>query len=225
MLSGVTVPPDERRAFLAERRAAAVQRFDNLHSPTYDEHWGRIEPLHAVNVRAFAERLPRGSEVLDAACGTGKYWPDLLAAGLVVTGIDQSSGMLEQATRKHPDVATYQLALQDLLGADALRGRFDGLLCVDALEVVPPEDWPSVVEGLAATLKPGAPAWVTVEQHPDPLPPPADPRQRPDESMEGGSFHHYPSRTSVFAWLEGAGFAVELEQSEGEYWHLVLVRG
>jgi hypothetical protein len=67
MLSGVTVPPDERRAFLAERRAAAVQRFDTLHSPTYDEHWGHIEPQHAVDVRALAQRLPHGSAVLDAA--------------------------------------------------------------------------------------------------------------------------------------------------------------
>lgn len=41
--------------------------------------------------------------VLDAACGTGKYWPMLLGAGLRVMGVDQSQAMLDVATRKHPE--------------------------------------------------------------------------------------------------------------------------
>jgi SAM-dependent methyltransferase len=94
------VSPEERRAFVAERRRASVQRYDDLHSEHYDENWGEISPSHA----AFVERLTtlvlvRGVDVLDAACGTGKYWPTLLAAGLRVTGADQSAGMLGQARR------------------------------------------------------------------------------------------------------------------------------
>jgi len=48
------------------------------------------------------------------------------------------------------------------------------LLCVDALEYIAPEDWPGVVAGLAAALKPRAPAYVTVEVPLGPLPAPVD---------------------------------------------------
>ncbi len=46
------VTSQERRAFLDERRAIAKQRYDRLHSPTYDEDWSEI-PTH----RAFMQRL------------------------------------------------------------------------------------------------------------------------------------------------------------------------
>jgi hypothetical protein len=46
-------------------------------------------------------------------CGTGKYWPILLAAGLTLLGTDQSQAMLDVATAKHPHVTTRLLAVQD----------------------------------------------------------------------------------------------------------------
>ena len=55
--------------------------------------------------------------------------------------------MLAQAHRKHPEVPSRVVALQDLA---ALPDRFDGLLCVDALECVAPEDWPVVTAGFAS---------------------------------------------------------------------------
>lgn len=171
------VSSPDRRAFIIERRRASVYRFDTLHSPDYDENWGAISASHAAFVARLTASVRRGGDVLDAACGTGKYWPALLAAGLRITGTDQSAGMLAQARRKHPDVPARVLALQDLAGAADLLGRFDGLLCVDALENVAPEDWPAVAGGLAAAMKPRTPAYVTVEVPDRPLPPPADPRQ------------------------------------------------
>ena len=55
----VHVPPADRMAFLAERRALSVQRFDTVHSPHYDRHWGAISATHAD----FAARLaPHYSE-------------------------------------------------------------------------------------------------------------------------------------------------------------------
>lgn len=107
-----------------------MRRFDTLHSPHYDENRGTINPSHAAFVGRLASMIRMGGDVLDAACGTGKYWPLLLAAGLRVTGSDQSSGMLAQARRKHPEIATRALPLQDLAGTEDLRGQFDGLLCV-----------------------------------------------------------------------------------------------
>jgi SAM-dependent methyltransferase len=218
---GEIVTGDDRRAFLAERRAASVRRFDTLHSPHYDEQWGAISPSHAAFVARFAGLIPPGGTVLDAACGTGKYWPALLAAGLRVTGIDQSEGMLAQARRKHPEVPSRVLALQDLVRLD---DRFDGLTCVDALEYVPPEDWPGVAAGLAAVLGHGAPCYVTVELPDRPLPPPADPRQVPGEDTEGGGYHYYPPRDRVRGWLEAAGFVITDEADADHYWHLLLTR-
>lgn len=186
------MPPADRRAFPAERQAA-------------------ISPSHAAFVARLAGLVRQGGSVLDAACGTGKYWPALLAAGLQVTGVDQSAEMLAQARRTYPQVPSRVLALQDLA---ELPDRFDGLLCVDALENVAPEDWPVVTAGLAAVLNDQAPAYVTVELPDGPLPPPAD----------GGGHHYYPPRDQVRRWLAAAGFAVTDESDADRYWHLLLAR-
>lgn len=180
----MSVPPADRRAFPAERPAA-------------------ISPSHAAFVARLAGLVRQGGSVLDAACGTGKYWPALLAAGLQVTGVDQSAEMLAEARRTYPQVPSRVLALQDLA---ELPDRFDGLLCVDALENVAPEDWPVVTAGLAAVLNDQAPAYVTVE-----LP-------------DGASDHYYPPRDQVRRWLAAAGFAVTDESDADHYWHLLLAR-
>jgi SAM-dependent methyltransferase len=220
----VHVPPADRVAFLAERRALSVQRFDTVHSPHYDQHWGAISAAHADFAARLARGVRAGGQVLDAACGTGKYWPALFAAGLRVLGTDQSAGMLGQAGRKHPEVAVRVLALQDLAATADLAGRFDGLLCVDALECVAPEHWPGVAAGLAGAVRTGAPAYVTVELRGGPLPAATDPRQVPGEVIEDGGYHYYPSRPQVRQWLDMAGFAVTGQADDGEYWHLLLTR-
>jgi SAM-dependent methyltransferase len=218
------VSPEDRRAFIAERRRVSVHRFDTLLSPDYDEDWGTISPSHAAFITRLTTLIRPGGDVLDAACGTGKYWPTLLTAGLRVTGTDQSAGMLAQARRKHPDIPARVLALQDLAAAADLRGRFDGQLCVDALEYIAPEDWPGVVAGLAATLKPRAPAYVTVEVPDGLLPAPVDPRQVSGEHFEGGGYHYYPARDQARDWLAAAGFRIEDEQEADFYWHFLLER-
>jgi SAM-dependent methyltransferase len=220
----VHVPSADRMAFLAERRVVSVHRFDTVHSSHYDQYWGAIGTTHAEFVTRLTRRVRAGGEVLDAACGTGKYWPALLAAGLQVMGTDQSAGMLAQASRKHPGVAVRVLALQDLAVTADLAGRFDGVLCVDALECVAPEHWPGVAAGLAGAVRTGAPAYVTVELPAGPLPAATDPRQVPGEVIEGGGYHYYPSRPQVHGWLEGAGFAVADQEDDGEYRHLLLTR-
>jgi hypothetical protein len=140
-----------------------------------------ISPSHAAFVARLAGLVRQGGAVLDASCGPGKYWPALLAAGLHVTGVP----------------------LQDL---PELPDRFDGLLCVDALENLTPEDWPGALAGLAAVLKDQAPAYLTVEL--------------PDR----GGDHHYPPRDQVRRWLVTAGFAVTDEADADRYWHLLLAR-
>lgn len=55
----------------------------------YDDRWGGyLNPTHERCVRRVVNALPAGARVLDAACGTGKYWPILLEAGLTVVGVE-----------------------------------------------------------------------------------------------------------------------------------------
>ena len=216
--------PDDRSKFVAERRAASMQRFDTVHSLHYDENWGAISATQSEFVARLTALIRPEGEVLDAACGTGKHWPTLRAAGLHVTGVDQSAGMLDQARRKHPEVSTRVLALQDLAEADDLRGRFDGLLCIDALECVAPEDWPEVTAGLAGVLAPGGHAYITVVQQSRSPPPPSDLRQMPGEVIEGDGYYYCPPKTQVRDWLAAAGFAIDEQADADSYWHLLLSR-
>lgn len=215
--------PAQRRAFLDERRAAAARQYDELLTPSYDDDWGEVTPTHRACVDRLLASTPDGGLVVDAACGTGRYWSQLLAGGRRVLGLDQSAGMLGHARTQHPEVPTRVLALQELSAAAELAKVADGLICVDALEHVGPEDWPRVLGGFAAVLRPGAPAYLTVGLSGAPLPAPVDPRQVPGELYAAGGYHFYPDPDRVRGWLAGAGF-VTVAQSDGEdgCWHLLV---
>lgn len=211
--------PAQRRAFLDERRAAATRRYDELISSPPEE----ISPTHRACVDRLLASTPDGGLVVDAACGSGRYWPQLLAAGRRVLGVDQSAGMLGHARIRHPEVPTRALALQELSTAAELAKVADALLCVDALEQVGPEDWPRVLGGFAAVMRPGATAYLTVGLPGEPLPAPVDPRQVAGELFAAGGYHFYPDQDRVRGWLAGAGF-VTVGQSDGEdgCWHLLI---
>jgi len=201
---------------------------DTVHAPGYDARWGSyINRTHRECVEALIARLPRGSTVLDAACGTGKYWEMLQAAGIDVVGSDQSKVMLEVATRKHPAVVVSHSALQDLASRPDLAGAMDGLLCVDAMENVGPEDWPQVLDGFAAVLRPGAPAYVTVELPDDQVVMDAAAASAPlvpGEVLEDGGYHFYPSPDLARRWLVEHGFRVWSEVEGDGYHHFLLDR-
>jgi SAM-dependent methyltransferase len=101
-----------------------------------------------------------GAMVLDAPCGTGKYFPAVAAAGHQVAGTDQSAGMLARARQRGIAVRLDQVALQDLSYAR----EFDAVLTVDAMENIPPEDWPLVVANLHRAVRPGGVLYLTVEE-------------------------------------------------------------
>jgi SAM-dependent methyltransferase len=219
----------ERAAWLAERRRTAEQRYDSIWASAYDDQYGEIGPTHRRFVAELVERCPPGGVVLDAACGTGKYFAMVLDAGRRVVGTDQSAGMLATARAKFPDVRTEQVGLQEL----AFEGEFDGVLCVDAMEFVFPEDWPRVLGNLRRALRPGGHLYLTVElTDPEALERAfADATARglpvvPGEWAERDAYHFYPPPTQVAAWVEQAGLVtVEQDRSAGDgygYLHLLL---
>jgi cyclopropane fatty-acyl-phospholipid synthase-like methyltransferase len=216
-----------RRRFLDERRAICERRMDTLHAPTYDERWGSyINPTHRACVEALLRRVRPGGSVLDAACGTGKYWSMLLGAGVGVVGIDQSTAMLRVAGAKYPSVPVTHAALQDLISLD-LAGAMDGVVCIDAMENVGPEDWPGVVEGLAAVLRPQAPAYVTIELPDDDIALDPEAQGAPlvaGEVLEDGSYHFYPAVDTARSWFTEHGFTVWSESEGDGYHHFLLAR-
>jgi SAM-dependent methyltransferase len=122
-------------------------------------NWGSIATSHRQMLERFLDLCPEGGALLDAACGTGKYWPILLARGFSVHGADQSLQMLRQAQTKFQEVPVEHVGMQELSFVDT----FDGIICIDAMEMVFPEDWPCDLRNFARALHEHGFLYFTVE--------------------------------------------------------------
>ena len=215
-------PAADRGAWLRKLRRVDERQEDDL-AGEFDAHWGEIEPMHHAFVGRFLSRLPPDGRVLDAACGTGKYFSMMLASARRLLGVDHAGGLLAKAAAKFPQIPIEQCDLQEL----PYRGEFDGVLCVDAMEFVPPEEWPPVLERFRRALRPGGWLYLTVERVPGDRVRAANQAARRSglPVVEGeviweepdGYYHHYPSMRQVRSWLAGAGFTLD-EEAEGP-WH------
>ena len=199
----------DRHSWLLERRAAVEHQYD-AEAPEYDLHAYPV-PLHAGFVERLLAGIPAGSVVLDAPCGTGRYFAQVVASGRRVVGVDQSAGMLAQARSKGLAEALVQARLQEL----PFDGAFDAVMTVDAMENVPPEDWPRVLANLRRALRPGGSLYLTVEELDPAAIAEAAIRQSglglpavEGEVIEGDTagYHYYPGRERALAWLGEAGF-------------------
>lgn len=216
--------PSRRRQFVAEQRRFNEYYFRRTAS-IHDEGYGEIAVTHLECIHQLLAAMEPGQELLDAACGTGKYFGIFTASGRSVFGIDQSTEMLELARKKWPDVPTQQMALQDLHNALNWRGRFSGLVCIDAMEWVLHDDWPGVLKGFRTILKPGSPVYINVEltgHHKRVI------RARdagivmPGEIFVGGCYNCLPNRQTVLDWLSQVGFHINAEHTGDYYWHLLM---
>jgi SAM-dependent methyltransferase len=210
----------ERRKWLRTLRTEN-ERQEDLLSPIFDERWGEVDHVHRTYVSMFLSRLPERGNVLDAACGTGKYFQMVLETGRTLLGVDHSSGHLTRAREKFPQVPTEKHDLQEL----PFHEEFDGVMCVDAMEFVPPEDWPVVVGRFRQATRIDGWFYLTIELAPEEELTLATEKARlsgiPVVSGEaiwddpyGAYYHYYPSIPQVQAWLATAGFEIE-EETEG----------
>lgn len=149
----------ERQVWLAERRAALVDVYDAEAAAYGDgpQPWD----MRRAWVARMLGLIPPGGTVLDAPCGTGKYFAMLAAAGHRVAGADQSAGMLARARARARGIAfsLQRTSLQDL----AYAGRFDAVLTIEAMQHIPPEDWPGVLANLRRAVRPGGLVYLTVQ--------------------------------------------------------------
>jgi len=217
----------DRSHWLKEKRRRIEERMDTLWAPLYDEKWGTYaNDSHRAMLDRFLALCPPGGTILDAACGTGKYWPIVLASGRTVVGTDQSAGMLAQAQAKFPDTTIEKIGLQELRFAAA----FEGIMCVDAMEFVFPEDWPLVLENFERALKPAVHLYFSVElaDAAELQASLASARQQGFPVVEGewaheDGYHYYPPIDHVRTWLSTAGFEI-LEEAVGDDYHHFLAR-
>jgi ubiquinone/menaquinone biosynthesis C-methylase UbiE len=222
----------DRRAWLTERRAAVEAQYDE-EAPTYDDEESQYPvPLHAAFVDRLLATCPPGGRVLDAPCGTGKYFAQVAASGRCVVGVDQSAGMLAQARAKGIAESVEQVGLQEL----PINAEFDGAMTIDAMENVPPEDWPLVLRNLRRALRPGGHLYVSVEEADDGEVAEAYEKQSAQglpivrgEVSEGDTagYHYYPGREQTLSWLADAGFEVveeDFDQQEGWGYRHLLTR-
>lgn len=210
----------KRAAWLRQLRHDEVEEF--ALAQTYDTNWGEIEDTHRAFVGRFCSLLPPDGRVLDAACGTGKYFGLVLGSGRSILGVDQARVFLDRACEKFPSVPTEKHDLQEL----PYRDEFDGVMCVDAMEFIPPEDWPVVLEGFRRALRPGGWLYLTVELLPEEQVRTANQEARAagfpvvdreliwDDPNEG--YHHYPRIERVRAWLADVPFRIE-DDAEGPW--------
>ncbi len=224
----------DRSIWLKEIRRF-TEKQETLRAPNYDEHWGAIAPLHQQCFDRFLSLCPPIGHLLDAACGTGKYWPLILASGRTVFGIDQSQGALVRAQEKFPNVPSEKVGLQEMDFYEA----FNGAVCMDALEMICSEDWPLVMRNLYRAIEPKGYLYFTVELTTE--------RDIQDAFAEGrrlglpvvygeaewleeggyqwgrgGCYHYYPKIAQVTEWVRRAGFEVIDEQADAEYHHFLV---
>ena len=122
-------------------------------SETYD---AQANPLIVVEEPIVLDLIGdvAGKDVLDAACGTGRYAIQLARAGARVCGIDASEDMLARAKAKS-DECGLKIDLQagDLTRLPSADAAFDLAVCALALCHVP--DLGEPVSELARVLRPG----------------------------------------------------------------------
>lgn len=159
----------------------------------------------------------------------------VLESGRSVLGVDHTGSYLAHAAAASPRARTEKHDLQDLPYLD----EFDGVMCVDAMEFVPPEDWPGVLQRFRRALHPGGWLYLTVE-----LVAADEVRSANEDARRSGLpvvegeaiwyepdayYHFYPPMEQVRSWVDEAGFVIEEEaegpwREEGYAYHHVLAR-
>ena len=235
----------ERAECLKQMREKAEKLYD-LYAPRYWTEFG-LQPneTHLEYLQKFLEKIPIHGTVLSAACGAGRYDGILLEAGHSVVGIDQSAGMLARARDHFPEVRYEKMGLQEM----PFREKFDGVVCIDALEHICPEDWPGIMRGFRAALKPGGVLYFTVDRGWDRLEKAYERAKKQglpvvygevadqvEESYErmvasGGKaepedemvYHYVPSLEQVQEWIGQAGLVIE-EEGTGPWYceHFIM---
>ena len=206
-------------------------------APTYDVDNYQISDAHRECVSRVVDACPPDGVVLDIPCGTGRYFELVVVQGRRVVGADQSAGMVEQARARGLADSVEQTGLQEL----APVATFDGVLCIDAMEHVPPEDWPHVVHNLGRACRGGGLVYMSLEvlsdqqAHLDRALADALAQGLPavrgeDVGEDTGGYHFYPADAEIREWIDAARLQIvsdvtDMTYGDWGYRHLLLRSG
>lgn len=245
----------DRVEWLKRMRDMSEALYDHV-APNYWVSFGlHVDEIHREYLRKFlalvGQHVLPGQPgiILSAACGAGRFDGLLMEAGYNVLGIDQSAGVLAKA-REHfppeqfPQVRYEKIGLQEM----AFYQEFDGVICMDAMEHICPEDWPVILRNFSNALKPGGPLYLTAD---------ARDRSEVDASYQNALamglpviygeiadevesayrlavdtgevrdqcvYHFCPPLEQIQPWVEQAGLEI-VEIGEGsEYYHIIAMK-
>lgn len=237
----------ERTAWMKQMREKAEALYDRI-SPQYWVSFGFYEnETQLAYLKKFLERVKPGGAILSAGCGAGRYDGFLLDSGHPVVGIDQSEGMLKRARDQFPQVHYEKLGFQEM----TFNQVFDGVICIDAMEHVSPEDYPGALRKFQEALKPGGWLYFTMDR--------ADPGELeqafqrakakglpvvygevvdnlddsyemvqalgdapvPGDLSDEAVYHFYPSLDQAREWIAKAELGIEEEGDGSGYHHFV----
>jgi ubiquinone/menaquinone biosynthesis C-methylase UbiE len=132
-----------------------------------------------------------GRRVLDAGCGSGPIYADLRDAGAIVTAIDSSDGMLDQAKLRLGTDADLSLAdLGEPLPFDD--DTFDDVVASQALHHL--ENWGPTLAEFRRVLKPGG-RLIISEEHPS--------ATFLGDRLSGGNSEYFGVRARTEEWNMG----------------------
>jgi SAM-dependent methyltransferase len=143
---------------------------------------------------AFAQRVPPGSRVLDAGCGTGRDMIALSRRGYVVEGLDYSAPIAEYCRQQ----TGLPVTVADLRQPVFPPGRFGGIWCLATLLHIPRRDIDDVLRRLHDALQPGGILLTSMQKG-----------SGSELAPDGRLFERYEPEEWVRR-LQKAGFQVEL---------------
>ncbi len=243
----------ERAEFLKRMRSMAEALYDYF-ADNYFTAWNsEVDEIHREYLAKFLALVGRPGIILSAACGEGRFDGLLVEAGHRVVGIDQSAGALARA-REHfpierfPQIQYEKIGMQEMALDPAYQEAFDGLICMDAMEHISPEDWPVIMRSFSQALKPGGPLYLTADardaaeiktcyERALAMGLPVIYGEIADEveaeyqrAVETGVavdqcvYHFVPPLEQIRAWLAQAGLAVVEVCEGGEYHHILALK-
>jgi MPBQ/MSBQ methyltransferase len=144
----ITPNPDMLKKYNADVYDDASDIYDTYEGLFFPYLFGRIREL--IN-RRLIPSLPPGASVLDVGCGTGQQTQLFRPAGMSVTGIDISAGLVRVANQK---LGEGICMVSDACCLPFRDGAFDAVSCAGStINHIP--DYPFFFEEITRVLKPG----------------------------------------------------------------------
>ena len=134
-------------------RASVPEDRSQGYDAVTEEFIGLRSAIGLAIVRKWAASLPRGGAVLDVGAGSGApLTAALIEDGFDVCAVDASPTMVAAFRRRFPGV---EVACEPAEGSRFFERRFDGVLAIGLVFLLPEESQRDLLRRMAGALKPG----------------------------------------------------------------------